>query len=136
MDKVTKFLLDEFVKSNTLESLGEDTQFEYFCGTLITSHHYFETFQPEEIAVGAGGDLGIDCISILVNGRLVSDPEELSELIESQGYLDVTFIFVQAERSSSFDGSKIGNFGYGVQDFFSEEPKLVHNQVTNSGRVR
>jgi hypothetical protein len=54
MDKVTKYLLDEFVQTNTLEAVPEETQFEYFCGTLITSRRYSETFQPEDIAVGAG----------------------------------------------------------------------------------
>ncbi len=128
MDRITKSLLEEFVRSNTLEILPEETQFEHFCGTLVTSRHYAESFDSEDIAVGAGGDCGIDCISIIINGRLITDPEDVIDLADFAAYLDVTFIFVQAERSSGFEVTKIGNFGYGVQDFFSETPHLVRNE--------
>ncbi len=128
MDRITKSLLEEFVLTHTLGTLPEETQFEHFCGTLTTSRHYAESFPSEDIAVGAGGDCGIDCISILTNGRLVTDPEEVAELADSASYLDVTFIFVQAERSPSFDMAKIGQFGFGVQDFFSETPGLKRNE--------
>ena len=39
----------------------------------------------------------------------------------------MTFIFVQADRGDGFDGSKIGDFGFGVRDFFSENPTLPRN---------
>jgi hypothetical protein len=58
---------------------------------------------------------------------LVTDVEELEDLIERLGYLDVAFIFVQAETSSNFEGSKIGTFGFGVLDFFRDVPKLKRN---------
>ena len=63
-----------------------------------------------------------------MNGYLVTDPEEIEDLAQGSSYLDATFLFTQAERSSSFDMSKIGQFGFGVQDFFSEHPKLVQNE--------
>ena len=117
MDRITKSLLDEFVNTNSLTSLPEETQFEHFCGTIVTSRHYSDSFQSDDIHVGAGGDCGIDSISIIVNGRLITDPEELDELSERASYLDCIFVFVQAERSSSFETAKIGQFGYGVQGF-------------------
>jgi hypothetical protein len=40
----------------------------------------------------------------------------------------VAFVFIQAERSSSFDAQKIGNFGFGVGDFFKESPRLPRNE--------
>ena len=118
MDRITKSLLKEFVAENDLESLPEDTAFEHFSGYLTTSSHYSESFSSDDIAVGAGGDCGVDCISIIVNGSLVTEPEEIQDLAETNGYLDVHFIFVQAERSSSFESAKIGQFGFGVTDFF------------------
>lgn len=127
MDRITKSLLKEFVAENDLESLPEDTAFEHFSGYLTTSSHYSESFSSDDIAVGAGGDCGVDCISIIVNGSLVTEPEEIQDLAETNGYLDVHFIFVQAERSSSFESAKIGQFGFGVTDFFSEEPSLPQN---------
>ncbi len=128
MDRITKSLLDEFVSENGLASLPEDTAFEHFCGWLITSSHHDDSFQSEDIHVGAGGDCGIDTITIIVNGSLITEPEEIEAIAAGSSYIDATFIFVQAERSSSFETAKIGQFGYGVQDFFADHPALVQNQ--------
>lgn len=127
MDRVTKSLLDEFVADNSLATLPEDTAFEHFCGSLATASHFSESFSSDDISVGAGGDCGIDCITIIVNGCLVTDPEEVEDLEETNGYLDVTFVFVQAKRSPAFEAAKIGQFGFGVPDFLSESPSLPQN---------
>lgn len=127
MDRITKALLNEFVQQNSLQALPEEKAFEHFCGYLVTSRHYSESFPSDDIAVGAGGDCGIDCISVIVNGTLVTEPEEIADLGETNAYLDVTYVFTQAERSSSFETAKIGQFVYGVCDFFSERPQLPQN---------
>lgn len=127
MDRITKSLLQDFVKQNTLEGLPEETAFEHFTGYLVSSTHYTENFSSEDIHVGAGGDCGIDSIAIIINGSLITEPEEIEDLAETNGYLDVTFIFNQAERSSSFETAKIGQFGFGVNDFFSATPSLPQN---------
>ena len=128
MDRITKSLLKDFISENGLVTLPEDKAFEHFTGYLITSRHYTESFSSYDIIVGAGGDCGIDCISIIVNGCLVTEPEEIEDLAETNGYLDVIFLLVQAERSSSFNSAKIGQFGYGVSDFFSETPSIFQNE--------
>ena len=128
MDRVTKSLLDEFVNQNGLQNLPEETAFEHFTGYLVTSRHYTESFSSDDIHVGGGGDCHIDSISIIVNGCLVTEPEEIEDLAETNGYLDATFIFNQAERSSSFETSKIGQFGFGISDFFSTTPSLTQNE--------
>ncbi len=48
-------------------------------------------------------------------------------MLDQNGYIEATFIFVQAERSPSFDGAKIGTIGNGVQDFFRPVPLMVQN---------
>ncbi|TWO67790.1 AIPR family protein [Caenimonas sedimenti] len=128
MDIVTASLLGEFVKEHGLEALKEDSQFEHFC-TYAVVHRSFsgETFNTHDLVVGAGGDTGIDAIAIFVNGTLITDMDQLEELCSLSGQLDVAFVFVQAERSSSFDAMKIGNLGFGVADFFSQDPKLKRN---------
>ena len=127
MDRITKSLLGEFVLENCLELLPEDKAFEHFCGYLLTSNHFSDDFSTDDISVGAGGDCGIDCIAIIVNGCLVTEPEEVNDLAEGNSYVDAAFIFVQAERSSSFEASKIGHFGFGVKDFFSATPSITQN---------
>ncbi|MEP7153195.1 MAG: AIPR family protein [Nitrospira sp.] len=128
MDRITSALLAEFSQDNGIQSLPEDTRFERFASYLVVSPHLADSFDTADIATGAGSDTGIDAIAIVVNGTLVTDQELVKELVETNGYLDVTFIFVQAERSSSFEGSKIGTFGYGVMDFFKEKPTLPRNE--------
>jgi AIPR protein len=136
MDRITKSLLSEFVDGNGFNNLAEPQQFEHFSCYLLTSRHFTDSFSTEDVCVGDGGDTGIDGISIIVNGCLVTEPEEIEDLCETNGYLDVTFVFVQAETSSSFDSSKIGQFGFGVVDFFNENPALPRNDdVKQKGLV-
>jgi hypothetical protein len=127
MDRITESLLNEFVEQNELNNCPQDKAFELFSGFLVTSGHYTETFDIEEIHVGAGNDCGIDTIAIIINGCFVTEVEEIEDLVETNGFLDATFIFNQAERSSSFDTAKVGQFGFGVNDFFSSTPALPQN---------
>jgi hypothetical protein len=78
-----------------------------------------------------GAATGIDGIAIIVNGILITDVENLEEL-DSAAELDVTFVFVQADRGSKFDASKMGDFGFAVVDFFKEQPQLPRNQEVAS----
>ena len=131
MDRITQTLLDEFIEEQSLQALSESSAFEHFCGSLTTGTHFSETLSTDDIAVGAGGDCGIDCIAIIVNGCIVTDADEIADLEETNGFLDATFVFVQAERSSNFETQKIGQFGFGVQDFFSEAPSLPQNDAVS-----
>jgi hypothetical protein len=53
-------------------------------------------------------------------------------LIETNAYLDATFIFVQADRGAGFETQKIGQIGFGVLDFFNDEPKLPRNSTVKA----
>lgn len=124
MDRITKSLLTEFTTEQNLTSAPEDKQFEHFASYLTIGRSLSEAFDTSDVVIGSGGDTGIDAIAIIVNGSLVDDEAAVGEFVDRNGYLDVSFIFVQAERSSSFETAKIGQFSYGVQDFFKEEPSL------------
>ena len=128
MDRISESLLNEFSTEREIAHLKEDKKFEHFASYITVRRHYAETFETEDIVVGSGGDSGIDGIAIIVNGSLVTDAEVLVEQADKAGHLDVGFVFIQAERSPGFDASKIGNFGYGVRDFFSEQPQLKRNE--------
>lgn len=127
MDQITRALLSEFINQNTLTASPESSQFEHFVGYLTTQKHYNESFSTDDVVVGAGGDTGIDAIAIIANGSLITEPDEIEDYATTNGYLDVTFVFAQAETSSAFDTSKIGQFGYGVVDFFADTPTLQSN---------
>lgn len=132
MDRITSSLLEEFSKEFGIEKLPEDQRFEHFAAYLTSTRFLSETFDTRDIVLGAGGDTGIDALAIIVNGALVTDPEMIEELSVTNGFVDATFIFVQAERSSNFETSKIGQFEFGINDFFREKPKLPRNDAIKS----
>src|SRR5437762_2331657 len=109
MDRVSENLLTEFSTERGLMHLDEAKRFEHFISFITVGQHYPETFDTEEILVGSA--TGIDSIATIVNGNLVTDVETLDET-DVAGELDVTFVFVQADRGAGFDASKIGNFGF------------------------
>lgn len=127
MDRITKKLLEDFLESQELAASGEAEDFEMFCNYVALSNEYNKTFDAKAISVGAGGDTGIDGIAIVVNGHLVESTSEIDELLLNNGYLDVTYVFVQAKTSNSFDTKDMHAFYFGVNDFFSETPKLSRN---------
>src|SRR5262249_35423696 len=132
MDRITESQLDIFCKEYSLIGVAQDEQFEHFAGFATVKRHYDRTFDPNDIVVrvkgDGGGDTGIDAIAMIVNNVLVTDVDTVDELAEQNGYIEATFIFVQAERSSSFDGMKIANLADGIIDFFRVKPKLVRNK--------
>jgi hypothetical protein len=68
--------------------------------------------------------------AIIANGVLVTSPEEVEGLGAQNGFLEVTFIFVQAKRSGSFSEAAIGTFALAVKDFFSASPTF-HKQTSS-----
>src|SRR3972149_3562150 len=128
MDRVSESLLQEFSEEHDILTRPEEERFEHFAASITVQRHYSETFDAEDIVTGAGGDTGSDAVAILVNGSLITDIDTIEGQADNAANLDVTFVFVQAERSSSFDGAKIGNFGFGVMDFFEDTPSLQRNE--------
>jgi len=132
MDRITSSLLEEFSAEVGIEKLPEDQRFEHFATYLAASRFLSETFDTGDVVLGSGGDTGIDAVAIIVNGALVTDPEMVEELAETNGFIDATFIFVQAERAAGFETAKIGQFGFGVVDFFKERPTLPRNEAVKA----
>lgn len=138
MDRITESLLEEFSAEHSLTLLDQSKQFEHFASFLAVRGEHSESFDTQDLVVGddksssEGTDTGIDAIAVVVNGILISDVEELEEQLSTAGYLETTFVFVQAETSSGFDGAKIGTFGFGVLDFFRDTPKLKRNSKVSA----
>ena len=126
MDMITKSLLDEFSLEQELGGLREAEQFEHFAAYITVKRQHGDTFSTSDVVTGKGSDGGIDGFAAIVNGTLVTHVDELEDIATNSGHLEVNFIFVQAQRSS-FESSKIGDFGFGVLDFFSNDPKLKRN---------
>lgn len=100
----------------------------------MVSNVYEEEFSAADLSTDGGNDLGIDGIGIIVNGVLVSSPEEVEDLLNLNGFLDVRFVFVQSKTSSSFEGQEISTFLDGVIEFFADNPTLPTNEAIDNAR--
>ena len=119
LDRITQALVDEFVQTQDLGHLTGADQFERFANYCVVSAEHSDTFDVEEVS-GPGDEVGIDGIAVLVNGALVTTSEEVAGLADQNRYLEVSFVFTQAKRSAAFSEAGIGNFCFGVSDFFGE----------------
>jgi len=136
MDRIMGGLLSEFSSEFGCSEMAEDKRFEQFAAYLVTRRHYSESaFDPSDLVTGGGHDTGIDAIAIVVNNNLVTDVDEIDELLEANKYLEVTFVFVQAERTEGFSAAKIGTFGYAVKDFFGQGKLKRNESIDNSAEI-
>jgi hypothetical protein len=128
MDRISKSHLEDFMKSQEFKSVNESADFEKLCNYSIFANEYNKTFDVNSITVGSGSDTGIDGLAIIVNGHLVEDVSEVDDLLEQNGMLEVTYIFIQSKTTSSFDTASMFKFYHGVADFFEDVPKLPQNE--------
>lgn len=128
MDRITQSFIKELLETEELTSQGESKDFEKLANYSIISNEYNKTFDLNFVTIGDGDDTGIDGISIIVNGVLVENTEEIDDLIEKNGTIEVDFTFIQSKTSSSFSTSELNTFIFGVKDFFSISPKLRRNE--------
>jgi hypothetical protein len=69
----------------------------------------------ERSVLGGGNDEGIDIGAVVINGRVVFEPEEIDDLIAEQSANSAKVIFIQAKTSESFDSKLIAKFLHGVE---------------------
>lgn len=131
MDRITKGYMNNFALSQELHSTSDESKiFEMFACYCVLSREYADSFDLSDIVTSGGGDGGIDGIAIIANNVLIHSPEEFDDLVEqTHSIADLNFIFVQAKTSSSFSGSDIATFGFGVRDLFKEQPEMVQNDT-------
>jgi hypothetical protein len=69
----------------------------------------------ERSVLGGSSDEGIDIAAVVVNGKLVFEPEEIDDLIAEQGTNSAKVVFIQAKTSESYDSKLIAKFLHGVE---------------------
>jgi hypothetical protein len=87
MNKIVESILAEFSKDNGIESLNEDDRFEYLTSYLAIRRHYSRALDLKEVVVGSGGDTGVDAIATIVNGALITDVDQVQEMLDQNGYV-------------------------------------------------
>lgn len=130
-DPVLESYLKEFASEYSKSHLPEAEQFEHFINYCVMAKHYTEPFDPDNVAIGGSGDLGIDGIGVFVNDHLCLSAEEVDYFRKTLRRLDVEFVFVQSKTSSKFDGGEIGTFVSGVRQFFDKQLPITSNPEVN-----
>jgi hypothetical protein len=134
------YLTDFKTEFNFPDTIKDEELFEHFVNYCILSKvhpeaFYNDSFKIEEVNVGGGQDTGIDGVAIVVNDHIINSKNEVDSLKNSFQRLEVRFIFTQAKTSAEFKSSEIGNFLFGVKDFFKDNPSLVINDDVKNLRA-
>ena len=130
MDRIVQSYMESFLASQQIEEKDQSKQFEMFASYCAVEQHYTDTYSLTDIITAKGGDCGIDAIAIIINGNMITSKDEVDDLIELNKKLsEISFVFIQAKTSSSFDYGELGTFGAGVKDFFSDHPQMVRNTL-------
>ena len=122
-DVVLKNIVDNFAKEHDLTNFKDDEVFECFAISLLLRRFHDQDIADirGDLVVGGGQDGGIDAVAILVNGCLVRSIATVDDFKSGlqRPDLHIEFVFVQAKTSSRFSARDIGNFSYGVEQFFT-----------------
>ena len=120
-DLVLEGFIKNFAEQRGLSHLPSDELFEAFvASSLLRKHHQLEASDlVDSVLVGGGGDGGIDAIVILVNGRPVRTKEDVDFFVDKLRRLEVDFVFIQVKSSPKFQTKDIGQFTFGIEQFFS-----------------
>lgn len=108
--RVTKFARD-FGFEGTESELFE----RYVAANYLFQYVNDDVESIERSVIGGGGDEGIDVGAVVVNGRIVFEPDEIDELISEQTANSAKVIFIQAKTSESYDSKLIAKFLHGVE---------------------
>lgn len=121
MNKIIESFLNTHIKEYGIVSLKTETAFEHFVNRCIINKYAIDRFDPADVMTDKG-EKGLDGVAIIVNDRLILEPDDLQSALKSSNTLEVKFVFIQSKTSDSFSGSEIGDFIYGVKAFF-ENPE-------------
>jgi hypothetical protein len=127
MDKIVKSILDEFVKTENLEGLETSEAFVNLANYCTLAGEIPDTVDIGDVSTDDGDDGGIDGFALVVNGNLVTDEEELEDILLAAKYIEATYYFVQSKTSEKFDGGEMGTFLFGVREFFNDGRKIRFN---------
>jgi hypothetical protein len=129
MDQILASYVEDFAGKQDFSNLPPADQFHHFVNYCIVSRNTSDGFEVEDLSTDGDGDTGVDGVAILVNGHIVSSPEDVDYFRDRVGRLDVEFIFMQSKSGAHFNAGEIGTFLFGVKEFFSQSPKAHANEA-------
>lgn len=127
-DSILNGYIKDFITDFDVKETDASIVFEHFVTYCIVARQYPKEFDFFEFNMGGEKDTGIDGIAVIVNNKIVTKPEHIDDIFETDSELSVRFIFIQAKTSKSFKGSDFSNFATGVKNLFYEKGVLEENE--------
>lgn len=136
MDRIIKGYVKDFSKQfdlefeeNKISDLFEN--FTTFC--LISNKLINDSLDYNEIiSTNTKKYKGIDNISFIISGKIITNIKELEEIFENTGYVDVLLTAIQSKISERFDNNEISNLLDTFLDFLKDTPNYP---LTNEAQV-
>ncbi len=124
--------LKNYKTQHEIASLSDGDAFERYANETILTTHQPSAFSIESdlldnITVGGSNDMGIDGLSIKLNGVLISSVNEAKDIVEQQKAADIEYIFIQSKYKEKFDSGEFGKFITGVEDFLNDSHYQPYN---------
>ena len=116
----------------------ESAAFEKFVNYSILSKDDSSAFigNPDLLdfcCTGGGDDAKLDGVGIKINGRIVSNTDDIDQIVSNSRKIEIEFFIIQAKERTDFDSAEFNTFGIGVQNFFSK-PNLPESDAVKALR--
>lgn len=115
MHTLTGKRVSKFARDFGFEGSEADHFERYVAANYLFSFLRDDPELIERSVLGGGSDEGIDVAAVVVNDRVVFEPEEIDDLIADQTANSVRVIFIQAKTTESYDSKLIAKFLSGVE---------------------
>ncbi len=104
--------------------------FERFVAWQVIRHRHLERFlrsDVDAVVTGATHDNQIDTLLVLVNGEPVYTAEEAQRFVDNEPIESLSFVFIQATLTPSFNQNKMNASVMGICNFFRHTSAFDEN---------
>lgn len=108
---------------------NESTLFEVYCNYCVVSKSFLGRFNPFNVTTKED-DASIDGLAFIIDGDLILSEDDAIQAFDTHKTgLDTKLIITQSKSGEKFTKDEISNFGTGIKDFLSLDPKLPNGEV-------
>ncbi|MBQ8977141.1 MAG: AIPR family protein [Succinivibrionaceae bacterium] len=127
-DRITKSMVEEFLKSENRSFSDESKSFEHFSNYCVLNQIYgANDFELEDIETGDSTP-GMDGIAIIVNNKLIQTTNDIDTLIQQNQNIAVKFIIIQTKTSEKFNNREMTNLFTYANCFFTGDPTVFNTE--------
>ncbi|MEU6300522.1 AIPR family protein [Streptomyces erythrochromogenes] len=128
MNPLIQGLFKKFREEEEILDIRDSDAFELFAASLILPDDILTQVQMSELLLDEG-TIGIDIATLDVNGQIAWDADDVREICENAGKIEVNLHFIQAKQSASVSSTEVLNFGDIVRKFLQGEDFTLYPKL-------